>query len=114
MSKPSITTIATTQTFQNWLDKTNEMVAIFRDSAVTASGSGDSTTGDATLVGDFTANNVIVFDELSVDAVTARTAGGTIAYDSPISITGATQSVVATFQFNASGGRTRYTNGTYA
>ena len=114
MSKPSITTIATTQTFQNWLDKTNEMVAIFRDSAVTASGSGDSTTGDATLVGDFTANNVIVFDELSVDEVTARTAGGTIAYDSPISITGATQSVVATFQFNASGGRTRYTNGTYA
>lgn len=114
MSKPSITTIATTQTFQNWLDKTNEMVAIFRDSAVTASGSGDSTTGDATLVGDFTANNVVVFDELRMDDVAARTAGGTIDYTSPIQITGATQSVVATFNFAASGGRTRYTNGTYA
>lgn len=114
MSKPSITTIATTQTFQNWLDKTNEMVAIMRDSAMTASGSGDSTTGDATLLGDFTANNIIAYDELSVDNVTARTAGNTIEYDSPIKITGALQSIVATFQFNASGGRTRYTNGTYA
>jgi len=114
MSKPSITSIATTQTFQNWLDKTNEMVAIFRDSAMTASGSGDSTTGDATLLGDFTANNVVAWDELRMDDVSARTAGGTIDYASPIKITGATQSVVATFQFNASGGRTRYTNGAYA
>ena len=37
MSKPSIQNITTTQTFQNWLDKTNEMVDIFRDSAITAS-----------------------------------------------------------------------------
>lgn len=114
MSKPSITSIATTQTFQNWLDKTNEMVAIMRDSAVTASGSGDTTTGDATLLGDFTANTVIAYDELRMDDVSAATAGGTIDYASPVKITGATQAVVATFQFNASGGRTRYTNGTYA
>lgn len=114
MSKPSITTIATTQTFQNWLDKTNEMVSIFRDSAMTASGSGDSTTGDATLLGEFTANTVVAWDELRMNDVSARTAGGTIDYTSPIKITGATQSVVATFQFNASGGRTRYTDGTYA
>jgi len=114
MSKPSITTIATTQTFQNWLDKTNEMVAIFRDSAVTASGSGDSTSGDATLLGDFTANNIVAVDELRMDDVSAATAGGTIDYASPINITGATQSVVATFEFAASGGRTRYTDGTYA
>lgn len=114
MSKPNITTIATTQTFQNWLDKTNEMVGIIRDSAVTASGSGDSTTGDATLLGDFTANNIVAADELRMDDVSAATAGGTIDYASPIKITGATQSVVATFQFNASGGRSRYTDGTYA
>ena len=114
MSKPSITNITTTQTFQNWLDKTNEMVDLFRDQVVTASPSGDTTTGDATIVGDLTSNNMIVFDELRVDDVTARTAGGTIDYTSPINITGATQSVVATFNFAASGGRTRYTNGTVA
>jgi hypothetical protein len=114
MSKPNITEVNTTQTFQNWLDKTNEMVQIFKNNAMTASGSGDSTTGDATLVGDFTANTVVVFDELQVDDVTARTAGGTIDYTSPVKITGSTASVVATFQYNASGGRTRYTNGAYA
>ena len=114
MSKPSITSVTTTQTFQNWLDKTNEVVAIIRDSALTASGSGDSTTGDATLLGDFTANNVIAYDELRMDNVSAATPGGTIDYTSPVQITGATQSVVATFNFGASGGRTRYTNGVYA
>ena len=114
MSKPNITSIATTQTFQNWLDKTNEIVAIMRDSTVTASGSGDTTTGDATLLGDFTANTVVAYDELRMDAVSAATAGGTINYASPVKITGATQSLVATFQFNASGGRTRYTDGAYA
>ena len=114
MSKPNITEIATTQTFQNWLDKTNEMVLLFKNNTMTASGTGDSTTGDATLIGDFTANSVVVFDELQTDAVAARTAGGTIAYASPVTITGATQSVVATFQYTASGGRTRYTNGAYA
>ena len=114
MSKPNITEIATTQTFQNWLDKTNEMVLLFKNNTMTASGTGDSTPGDATLIGDFTANSVVVFDELQTDAVAARTAGGTIAYASPVTITGATQSVVATFQYTASGGRTRYTNGAYA
>lgn len=114
MSKPSIQNVTTTQTFQNWLDKTNEMVDIFRDAAVTASVSGDSTTGDATLLGDFTANNVVAYDEFRVNNITARTAGNTIEYDSPIQITGASQALVATFNFAASGGRTRYTDGTTA
>ena len=114
MSKPNITEIATTQTFQNWLDKTNEMVLLFKNNTMTASGTGDSTTGDATLVGDFTANGVVVFDTLEMDDVAARTAGGTIDYTSPVRITGSTESIVATFQYTASGGRTRYTNGSYA
>ena len=114
MSKPSIVNITTTQTFQNWLDKTNEMVDLFRDSAVTASVTGDETTGDATLLGDFTANNVIAHDELRADLVVANSPGTTIAYNSPIEITGAAQALVATFKFAASGGRTRYTDGTAA
>lgn len=114
MSKPNIQDITTSQTFQNWLDKTNEVVEIIRDSAVTASVSGDSTAGDATLLGEFTANTVAAADELRVDTVTSYTPGNTIQYDHPIQITGASQSVVATFNYAAQGGRTRYTDGVTA
>jgi hypothetical protein len=114
MSKPSIQNITTSQTFQNWFDKTNEMVDIMRDSAVTASVSGDTTTGDATILGEFTANTIVAVDELRMDVVSAATPGNTIQYDSPVEIIGATQSVVATFNYGAQGGRTRYTDGTTA
>lgn len=111
MSKPSIQNITVTQTFQNWFDKTNEMVDIFRDQVVTASVSGDSTTGNATLLGIFTANTVVAYNMLETDNVESVTNGGTIQYNSPIRITGTTSPIVATFDFTSSGGRTRYTNG---
>ena len=111
MSKPSIQNIVTTQTFQNWLDKTNEMVDIMRDSALTASVSGDTTFGDATLVGEFAANNVIVHNELLVDYAESKTAGGNIVVGSSIDIIPALSPIAATFNYGASGGRTRYTDG---
>ena len=114
MSKSSIQNVTTTQTFQNWLDKTNEMVDIFRDSAVTASVSGDTTVGDATILGEFTANTVGAADDLRVDLVTAYTAGQVINFDHPVNITGTTSEIVATFTFGASGAKTRYTDGTTA
>lgn len=110
MSKPSIQNITTSQTFQNWLDKTNEIVDIIRDSAVTASVSGDTTFGDATLVGEFTANTVIVFDELLTDSIVSRTAGQPIVFGNSVTVTAAGSPVAATFAYGASGGRTRYTN----
>ena len=112
MSKPSIQNVTTTQTFQNWLDKTNEMVDIFRDSAITASASGDETTGDATVIGDFTANNMIAYDQFRVDEIVARTPGNIIQYDSPIQITGAISPIVATFNYGATGAKIRFTEGT--
>lgn len=111
MSKPSIQNVVTTQTFQNWLDKTNEMVAIFRDSALTASTGGDTTIGNATLDGEFTANKIIT-DEMLSDEVAAKTPGGTVEFTSPIEITGATSPIVATFNFAGSGGKARFTEGT--
>ena len=111
MSKPSIQNITVTQTFQNWFDKTNEMVDIFRDQAVTASVSGDTTTGNATLLGSFTANTLIASNILEADSVTSVTTGGTIQYSSPIRITGTGDPIVATFNYASGGGRTRYTNG---
>jgi hypothetical protein len=110
MSKPSIQNITTTQTFQNWLDKTNEIVDIIRDSALTASVSGDTTFGDATLVGEFTANTVVVFDELLTDNIVSRTPGQPILFGNPVQITAVGSAVAAIFEYGASGGRTRYTD----
>lgn len=110
MSKPSIQNITTTQTFQNWFDKTNEMVDIMRDSALTASGTGDITVGDAVLQGEFTANTVIVFNDLLTDFVETRTPGATLNFSSPVKITPALSAIAATFAYGASGAKTRYTD----
>lgn len=114
MSKPSIVNITTTQTFQNWFDKTNEMVDIMRDSAVTASVLGDTTVGDAFLTGEFTANTVSVTDDLRVDSVESFTAGEPTTFNSPINVIGTTSPIAATFTFGASGAKTRYTDTTIA
>lgn len=111
MAKPALANITTSQTFQNWFDKTNELVNLFKSDAVTASGSGDTTIGNATLNGNFTSTNLIASTLLSSDTVASRTAGATIQYQSPIRITGTSGPIVATFNFGASGGRTRYTDG---
>ena len=111
MAKPSLANITTSQTFQNWFDKTNELVNLFKTDAITASGSGDTTTGNAILSGNFTATNLSATTLLSSDTMAARTSGATIQYNSPIQITGSTNAIVATFNYGSSGGRTRYTDG---
>ena len=110
MAKPSLANITTSQTFQNWFDKTNELVNLFKTDAITASGAGDTTTGDATLNGDFTATNLIADTLFSADSITSKTSGATINFQAPIQLNG-TSAVVATFRYSASGGRTRYTDG---
>ncbi len=112
MAKSSIQNIATTQTFQNWFDKTNEMVDLFRDQAVTATALGDITVGDAFINGDFTANNLIADTELKMDLVTAFTNGEAISFNSPIEINGTLEQVVTTFSQPSGGARTRYTDST--
>jgi len=111
MAKPNIQNITTTQTFQNWFDKTNEMVDIMREQIVTASVLGDTTTGNVNIAGDFQANNVLADTLLKTDTITAFTASSPVAFTSPINVTGANDQVVATFSYGASGGRTRYTDG---
>ena len=113
MAKPSIQNITTTQTFQNWFDKTNEMVAIFRDSALTAqAGTADVTTGNATLVGEFTANELIATVDIQTDAIQSKTPATPVAFASPVTITPVTDSIAVTFAFAASGGRARFTDNT--
>lgn len=108
MSK-AITNITTSQTFQAWFEKTNEMVDIFASDAVTASASGDTTTGSATLTGNFTAATLI--GNVSTDVISAATPGQTIASSAPITITNASAATCATFSYGSGGGRTSYTNG---
>tara|TARA_R110000868_G_scaffold271439_6_gene530853 strand:+ start:611 stop:1642 length:1032 start_codon:yes stop_codon:yes gene_type:complete len=111
MAKATIQDITTAQSFQNWFDKTNELVGLMREEVVTASIAGDSTTGNATLIGDFTTTNINVSDTLSIDTVIAFTASGNVDFVSPVTITGTTGPVCATFSYGAGGGRTRYTDG---
>ena len=114
MSKPLIANIVTTQTFQNWFDKTNEITDLVRDSVLTASVTGDTTTGDAALLGEFTANTVTAFNVLHTDDLEARSPAATIGITSPINVTPALSPVAATFTYGSSGARTRYTDGVTA
>ena len=111
MAKPNIQNIATTQTFQNWFDKTNEMVNIFRDSAITAqSGTADTTTGDAILDGDFTANELIAAVKINTDLIESKTPATPVSFASPISVTPVADAIGITIAFASGGGRARFTD----
>ena len=109
MAKSTILSIQTTDTFQNWFDKTNELVGLMRDEVVTVSGVGDVTVGNATINGTFTIDDVIVSNILTTDSITGS--GTVIASDTPITITASASPICSTFSYGASGGRTRYTSG---
>ena len=113
MAKPLLANITTAQTFQNWFEKTNELVNVFKNDALTASGAGDTTNGNATLTGIFTATEVVASSLLKSDTVASASASGTITFQSPVELVG-TDQIVATFNYGASGAQTRYTNGSLA
>lgn len=54
----NLTNITLANTFGEWLSKLNEVVDTINSDVLTASANGDSTIGDATLDGDFVANNL--------------------------------------------------------
>jgi|GEM_PF-2972027 len=112
MAKPGITNLQTSQTFQNWFDKTNEVVDILKTEIVTASGSGDTTTGDATLVGDFTATNITATTLLAADNIGAADPAGNITFEQPGEFSSG-QKVTAIFAYGASGGQARFTNNVF-
>jgi hypothetical protein len=55
---------ASNNTFSDWLNKTNEMIDLFRDNTVTANSSGANTDGNVRINGEFVSNTLIAFDEL--------------------------------------------------
>lgn len=103
----NISNIQTTDTFQEWLDKTNELATAFRTETLT-SGSGDSAaTGDSVLNGNFTATTLL--GNVQTDALSSQTSSATIQINSPIKVNGASQTT-ATFS-NGTGGQAAFTNG---
>lgn len=66
MAKGSITQVAVTDTFQQWLNKTNDLVNLMNGDVMTASPGGDTTIGNAKLQGNFAANNITVNTTIGV------------------------------------------------
>ena len=83
--------ITTSQTFQNWFNKTNDLVDALADNVVTASPGGDTTTGSATLTGTITAANVVGSTKVSTDTIQAVTSNASVNFVSPLQVTGAAQ-----------------------
>lgn len=112
MAKPGLVNIDTTQTFQNWFDKTNEMVDLFQTSVVTASALGDTTVGDALLAGDFTAANIIADTQVKTDSIAAYSPGATINFAGEINVNSPTEQIAATLTHAADGPQLRFTDST--
>lgn len=93
MAKTGLSQVTTSQTFQTWLDRTNEIVTILGSDAMTASALGDTTTGNSTLVGSFTANTVIAFDNLRTDLLSPKSGSTSIGVNAPVNITTSLQVV---------------------
>jgi len=103
----NISNIQTSDTFQQWLDKTNEISTAFRTDVITT-GSGDSAAqGNAQITGNFTAATFL--GDVQTDALSSETASATIQVNSPIKVNGASQTT-ATFS-NGTGGQIEFTNG---
>lgn len=113
MAKPGLQNIITSQTFQAWLDRTNEIVDIFNDEVLTASASGD-TTGSlgspltATLIGTFNANTISAADELITDQITPLIGSNIVTVNAQIFAESPLQTA-AVFRASA-GGRSSYSS----
>ena len=92
----SITNVAVTNTFQNWLDKTNEIVSLINNDIMTASPGGDTTVGNATLDGTFTSTNIIANTLLRADTISPKVGSTTITATSPFNVN-TNQTILSTF-----------------
>ena len=101
--------ITTSQTFQNWFNKTNDIVDLLASNVVTAAAGGSTTTGSATLTGNLTAGNVIGSTKISTNTIEAISSNTPVNVSGAFKVTGSAQ-LTTTF-LNSAGAQTRYTNG---
>lgn len=103
----NITNVNTSDTFQQWVDKTNEMATAFRTDVVTTGSSDTAAGGNAAITGNFTAATFL--GDVQSDAISSETASATIQINSPFKVNGASQTT-AIFS-NGTGGQAQFTNG---
>lgn len=109
MAKTGLNEVTTAQTFQTWLDRTNELVDIIATDTLTASVLGDTTTGNATLVGSFTANTVTAVDVMRTDVLSPKSGSTSISLSSPVTINSSSQTTQTLI--STSGPRSLYSSG---
>ena len=108
----AITDITTSQTFQNWFDKTNELVNITRTNAMTASSTTDTTVGNATLEGNFEAEILKANDELWSDHIRSYNPANSVIFDTKTEFRGVSSQNVVDFAYTAGGARVHFTDDT--
>lgn len=109
MAKPGLTQVTTSDTFQEWLNRTNELVDIVKTDVITASTTGDTTSGNATLVGAFTASTIIASNTFRTDAISPKVGSTEVGVTSPLNINTPVQVVQNLESSNAP--RVNYSNG---
>ena len=111
MSKPGLITLDTTNTFQNWLDSTNDVINLLKTDVMTASVLGDETVGNATLVGSFSANTINATQTLKFGfAESLQSVSDPVVFRSPI--TANTSGATTITHSSAAGPRNIFTNST--
>ena len=96
MAKNGLINVTANNTFQVWLDRTNELVDLMGSDVITASVSGD-TTGvlgtprNATLIGTFSANTFIANTRLRADKIGTITGSTDITLEAPTIVNTATR-----------------------
>lgn len=106
----TITDISANNTFQVWLDKTNEIVDLINNDIFTASPSGDTTIGNGTLIGSLTANTIVATDLFRTDTISPKIGSTAILMTAPLNVT-TNQTVLERFT-SAVGPRMAFTDGT--
>lgn len=104
----SITEVSANNTFQVWLDKTNEIVDLINNDIITASALGDTTIGDATLVGTLSANTFITNNLLRVDTVSPKVGSTAVSVTAPVNIS--TNQIVLERLSSSTGPRIAFTD----
>lgn len=118
MAKPSLQLVTTGpgETFQSWIDRTNDAITVLQSDVITASSVGDTTGSvgtplSATLIGSFTANTIIASETLRTNTLAPKIGSTNIDVDGQILATSTNQTVMKLT--SSSGARTTYSSGAW-
>jgi hypothetical protein len=105
MAKIGLLNIANSDTFQIWLDRTNEIIDLLGTDVITASISGDVTgtlagPKNATLIGNFDANTITASTLLKAGAIRAATGFSKITIENPTIVSSSSRVAFEAFSNN--------------